>query len=190
MTTKNEALKLAIEQIKWADHLHDWHDGLYEALEACKSALEDETSSSDTAEMQEPVGYIPKSYELNILANSNDEPLGMVYPTKRDADDIPLYLHPAKNEASSSDIAEAQEPFGIWHAADDPDECDFFLYAESGDVSCDRCIKLYKHPAKPLKRLSEDEVEKVFQSLMIQFGRDYKMDIANAIMDAMEGKNK
>ena len=44
--------------------------------------------------VSEPVGYIPKSYELNILANSNDEPLGMVYPTKNLAHDIPLYTSP------------------------------------------------------------------------------------------------
>lgn len=38
----------------------------------------------------------------------------------------------------------AKEPFGIWHHADDPDECEFYLWSESGDVSCDSCIKLYK----------------------------------------------
>ena len=39
MNKTQEALKMAIEQIKWADHLHDWHDGLYEALKTCKEAL-------------------------------------------------------------------------------------------------------------------------------------------------------
>ena len=37
--TKDEALRVAIEHIRWADHLHDWHDGLYAALNACKQAL-------------------------------------------------------------------------------------------------------------------------------------------------------
>ena len=39
MNKSQKALKMAIEQIKWADVLHDWHDGLYEALKACKEAL-------------------------------------------------------------------------------------------------------------------------------------------------------
>ena len=39
-TSATEALKMAIAHIGWADHLHDWHDGLYEALNACKEALE------------------------------------------------------------------------------------------------------------------------------------------------------
>ena len=39
MNKTQEALKMVIEEIKWADHLHDWHDGLYEALKACKEAL-------------------------------------------------------------------------------------------------------------------------------------------------------
>ena len=39
-----------------------------------------------------------------------------------------------------------QEPFGIWHEADTDEESDFYLYKDSGDVSCARCIKLYQHP--------------------------------------------
>ena len=43
----------------------------------------------------------------------------------------------------------AQEPFGYWHVGETEEECDFFLYEESGDVTeyCDTCIKLYTHPA-------------------------------------------
>lgn len=43
---------------------------------------------------------------------------------------------------------------------------------------------------QPLKRLSDEDIEKVFQSIMIQFGRDYRNDIANAIMDEIERINK
>lgn len=35
------------------------------------------------------------------------------------------------------------EPFGIWHAGETEDESDFYLYEDAGDVSCDKCIKLY-----------------------------------------------
>jgi hypothetical protein len=51
------------------------------------------------------------------------------------------------------------EPFGIWHPAEDPDECEFFLYSESGAVSCPNCILLFTHPApstKPADALKRD----------------------------------
>lgn len=40
------------------------------------------------------------------------------------------------------------EPFGIWHQGDTSEECDFFLYADAGDVTCDTCVKLYTAPSK------------------------------------------
>jgi hypothetical protein len=39
-----------------------------------------------------------------------------------------------------------QEPFGIWHQGATDEESDFYLYSESGDVSCPTCIKLYTTP--------------------------------------------
>ena len=45
----------------------------------------------------------------------------------------------------------AVEPFGLWHQADDPDECEFFLVSESGDVRCDDCIPLYTTPQVPMQ---------------------------------------
>jgi predicted molibdopterin-dependent oxidoreductase YjgC len=45
---------------------------------------------------------------------------------------------------AKEDEKKQKEPFGIWHQADDPDECEFYLYSESGDVACDSCVKLYK----------------------------------------------
>jgi hypothetical protein len=41
---------------------------------------------------------------------------------------------------------ESQEPFGIWHQGATDEESDFYLYSESGDVSCHNCIKLYTTP--------------------------------------------
>ena len=41
---------------------------------------------------------------------------------------------------------ESQEPFGIWHQGATDEESDFYLYSESGDVSCPTCIKLYTTP--------------------------------------------
>lgn len=35
------------------------------------------------------------------------------------------------------------EPFGIWPQGQSDDESDFFLYEESGDVSCPTCTKLF-----------------------------------------------
>lgn len=56
MSKVKQALESAIEEIKWADNLHDWHDGLYEALETCKSALSE-------LEKCEPVGFIDEADE-------------------------------------------------------------------------------------------------------------------------------
>lgn len=47
----------------------------------------------------------------------------------------------------------AVEPFGYFHQADDPDECEFYLASESGDVSCERCVSLFTAPqAQPAPR--------------------------------------
>lgn len=49
-------------------------------------------------------------------------------------------------EAYHKAKCEQSEPFGIWHVADDPDECDFFLYKDSGDVLEKGDIYLYDTP--------------------------------------------
>ena len=70
MNKTQEALKMAIEQIKWAEHLHDWHDGLLDALKACKEALEQPA--------QEPVakGFIRSlvSIDKNGIETWKEEP--------------------------------------------------------------------------------------------------------------------
>jgi len=52
---------------------------------------------------------------------------------------------------ASMEAQPEQAPFGIWHEADDPDESDFYLWEDSGDVSCEKCVKLYTHaqPSEP-----------------------------------------
>jgi hypothetical protein len=37
-----------------------------------------------------------------------------------------------------------EKPFGYWHVGATEEESDFFLYEDSGDVSCPDCIPLYK----------------------------------------------
>jgi len=46
-----------------------------------------------------------------------------------------------------------QEPFGIWHQGATDEESDFYLYSESGDVSCPTCIKLYTAPPQRTEAL-------------------------------------
>jgi hypothetical protein len=48
-----------------------------------------------------------------------------------------------------------QEPFGIYHVGDTEEESDFFLFKDSGDVSCEKCIKLYTHPAQPWQEVKD-----------------------------------
>lgn len=92
-------------------------------------------------------------------------------------------------------MQEQSEPFGIWHVADDPDECEFFLYEDSGDVTCEKCVKLYTTPQRqqPLKRLDEDRIDDIFNSYSDEQGYvaidDWHL-LTNAIMDEMERINK
>jgi hypothetical protein len=45
-----------------------------------------------------------------------------------------------------AELDKPDEPFGIWHQGATEEECEFFLFKESGDVSCPDCIKLYTRP--------------------------------------------
>jgi len=66
---------------------------------------------------------------------------------------------------ASMEAQPEQAPFGIWHEADDPDESDFYLWEDSGDVSCEKCVKLYTHPAQP----SEPKNEPAHDDLTIAY---------------------
>jgi hypothetical protein len=57
---------------------------------------------------------------------------------------------------------EQGEPFGIWHQGPTYEESDFYLYAESGDVSCPDCIKLYTTPQQR-KPLTDEQIETIRQ---------------------------
>jgi len=45
-------------------------------------------------------------------------------------------------------VEQAAQPFGYWHVGETEEESDFFLHSESGDVSCENCVKLYTSPPK------------------------------------------
>lgn len=96
-------------------------------------------------------------------------------------------------QAAIAYMQEQSEPFGIWHVGETPEECDFFLYEDSGDVACECCIKLYTTPQRqqPLKRLSECEVQDAFNKAG-GFGEVplWTEELINAIMDEMERINK
>lgn len=40
-------------------------------------------------------------------------------------------------------VPAGMEPFGYWHQGPTDDESDFHLHADQGDVSCEKCTKLY-----------------------------------------------
>lgn len=103
-----------------------------------------------------------------------------------DYDKKPSYLEVWR--AAIAYMQEQSEPFGIWHVADDPDECDFFLYEDIGDVTCEKCVKLYTTPQRqqPLKRLSLERVMEIYNEM----GDAYITDIAIRIMDEMIRINK
>lgn len=87
MNTQAEALQMAIEQIKWAEHLHDWHDGLLDALKACKEAL--------AQPAQEHIGYYYPDERMACLLFKK----GLEIP--RDA--LPLYGSPTPSWQGLSD---------------------------------------------------------------------------------------
>lgn len=60
-------------------------------------------------------------------------------------------------------------PFGIWHPGDTYDESEFFLYEDSGDVSCNNCIKLYQSPPKrDWIGLTDEEAAKCWNTSAVQ----------------------
>ena len=86
MSNVQEALKAAIEELETLQRVFE-QDNSVSVIEQCKAAIAE-------IEKCEPVGYLPKSYELNILANSNDYPLGMIYSIKKKDDDLAVYTSP------------------------------------------------------------------------------------------------
>jgi hypothetical protein len=68
-----------------------------DAINACKEAL------SEQEPAQEPVGWIPATYKYNLLSNDDEYPIGMVYHSKRDEDDVAVYTHPHQWQGLSDD---------------------------------------------------------------------------------------
>ena len=97
--TKDEALKMAIEQIEWANSLHDWHDGLLTALQDCKEALEQPT--------QEPVAWMHNGeVYLKKQCKFFSKDMGKEFEGQ-----TPLYTHPKEWQRISqfeiNDISDA-----------------------------------------------------------------------------------
>ena len=88
----------------------------------------------------EPVAWINK--DILELKHIIKAPIQVCRREPDEYYDVPLYTHPQSKVE--------QEPFGIWHQGETEDESEFYLYSESGDVSCPNCIKLYTQPKQPL----------------------------------------
>ena len=83
----------------------------------------------------------PTQSNIHIVCNICEEALEQPEPR--------MFLDLSNSNGNHPVEQPAQEPFGYWHVGETEEECDFFLYEESGDVTeyCDTCIKLYTHPA-------------------------------------------
>ena len=81
---------------------------------------------------------------------------------------------------------ESQEPFGIWHQGATDEESDFYLYSESGDVSCPNCIKLYTHPPQRTWVGLTDEER---NDLCYDFGEKSLWSFADSIEAKLKEKN-
>ena len=89
-------------------------------------------------------------------------------------------------------VCQAQKPFGIYHVGDTEEESDFFLFKDSGDVSCEKCIKLYTHHHQ-WQGLTDDEIEEFGLDLSNPAGEfvglsDWKI-FARAIEQSLRDKN-
>jgi len=86
--TKDEALKMAVDVLQ--NYAQADSPVWRKALNACKEALEQPA--------QEPLGWLPATYKYNLMSNDDEYPIGMVYHSKRDEDDVAVYTHPHQCE--------------------------------------------------------------------------------------------
>jgi hypothetical protein len=201
-TQTQEALNLAIEEIQdLMQHIKDRQpDMLFTGSEyvinACKEALATNKESSLVQPTQEPYAWATE-WEDGEWSISHSPNMGK--------QSIPLYPHstpdstPAIEQAlgnqegnKESNQQPAQEPFGIYHVGNTEEESDFFLFKDSGDVSCESCINLYTHPHqdgtstseardKEFVTLTDDEI------LAIPVGS--RLSTARAIEQELKVKN-
>jgi len=162
MTTKDEALKMAIEAL---DEYPVSTGKLRIALEACKEALEVADRPEQPAQeyvildgikykkpythpapqpAQEPVAWIVKEHLNN--------PISAVVRTKRPANECitPLYLHQDGNYIDDEKILDIAADHDCWQGSD--------------TIEFVRDILKHTHPHQ-WQGLTDDEIEKVFESI-------------------------
>jgi len=107
MTTQTEALKMAIKEMTDAiPHLDIHFDDYFEAINACKEALQSQEQENEASSLREPVAWIKsiellymKAYKENIMTWKTN--LGL----KPEPDDSPLYTHPKEwQELSDEEV--------------------------------------------------------------------------------------
>ena len=157
MNKQTEALKMAIEQIKWAEHLHDWHDGLLDALQACEEALEqpminglteqetNQTMSVKGLSEQPAQEYLTRAQQVIRANNSAQEPVA--------------WMH--RHEGEITEFNDFQ--------------------------SCDKCEPLYTHPAPSWQGLSDDEMMEIWFSDEVESTLDFGCAIEQALKEKNHG---
>ena len=148
--TKDEALKMAIEDLSWALNCIDvtnWEDcvGMEEAVAKYKKARKTINACKEALEQpaQEPVAWMNKA-ELAGIASYKaqglkgwETNLGILKP---EPDDIPLYTHPAPQPA--------QEPVA-WTNTDELEELKNDMttcYMYKTPYGDEKDVALYTHP--------------------------------------------
>lgn len=163
-TQTQEALKMAIANIGWADHLHDWHDGLYEALNACKKALEPDRT-----------GMV---YYKNNACKAKDakSPDCICWTPKQSAQE-PVEVYGILDDGDYVSV-EATKEGAI-------KQCDFM---NKHDCNC-TYKPLYTHPHQ-WQGLSDDEISKVIidEQIPVRTGKTANR-FARAIEQALKEKN-
>lgn len=167
MNKTQEALKMAIEQIKWAEHLHDWHDGLLDAIKVCKEALEHPA--------QEPIGYYyPDERSAYLLFQK-----GLEIPK----DALPLYENPTP---AQKPMAWNEEKFNaIAYAYRASPSSKIKMVSEKYKALIDYVLSI-ANPAPQWQGLSDNEINQLYYSL--KDINDFK-DIIRVIEKKLKDKN-
>jgi hypothetical protein len=173
MMTKDEALKELFDSINGDCCVGQ--DREQELISIIKKALEQPA--------QEPLGWIPATYKYNLMSNDDEYPIGMVYHSKRDEDDVAVYTHPAPQTAQEAVACHCGNPaFNpqsithtktkcFQHSLQNPvawtDEYEMFLEFDK-EILCDKAvckeheaIPLYTHPHQWVV-LTDDEINSFY----------------------------
>ena len=68
-----------------------------------------------------------------------------------------------EKELMEQEQQQEQTPFGYWHQGSTYEESEFYLASESGDVSCERCVKLYAELFPQQKPLSDAQIDAMWK---------------------------